>query len=95
MLGLRAGVVGDLRKRPPGGLAVFSGGDFLLAGRGGQIRTDDPLHPMQVPYLAGPRPDALGIIAGFWGVGKGFWGGFLGLGDCWGRSFILRQAQDE
>ena len=33
---------------------------------------------MQVPYLAGPRPDALGIIAGFWGVGKGFWGRFFG-----------------
>ena len=36
---------------------------------------------MQVPYLAGPRPDALGIIAGFWGVGKGFWGRvFWGIG---------------
>ena len=37
LLGLQVGVGGDLRKRPPGGLAVFSGGDFLLAGRGGQI----------------------------------------------------------
>ena len=26
-------------------------------GRGGQIRTDGPLHPMQVRYRAAPRPD--------------------------------------
>ena len=26
-------------------------------GRGGQIRTDDPLHPMQVRYRAALRPD--------------------------------------
>ena len=26
-------------------------------GRGGQIRTDDPLHPMQVRFRAALRPD--------------------------------------
>ena len=32
-------------------------------GRGGGIRTRDPLHPMQVRYQAAPRPDELRIIA--------------------------------
>ena len=30
---------------------------YLEVGRGGQIRTDDPLHPMQVRYRAALRPD--------------------------------------
>jgi hypothetical protein len=32
-------------------------------GRGGGIRTRDPLHPMQVRYQAALRPDELQIIA--------------------------------
>jgi hypothetical protein len=32
-------------------------------GRGGGIRTRDPLHPMQVRYQAAPRPDESRIIA--------------------------------
>ena len=32
-----------------------------VRGRGGRIRTDDPLHPMQVRYRAAPRPD-IGIF---------------------------------
>ncbi len=35
----------------------------LIFGRGGGIRTRDPLHPMQVRYQAAPRPDELRIIA--------------------------------
>ena len=31
-------------------------------GRGGGIRTRDPLHPMQVRYQAAPRPDRFFII---------------------------------
>ena len=34
-----------------------------LIGRGGGIRTRDPLHPMQVRYQAAPRPDGLQIIS--------------------------------
>ena len=30
---------------------------FLVYGRGGGIRTRDPLHPMQVRYQAALRPD--------------------------------------
>ena len=30
---------------------------FFLYGRGGGIRTRDPLHPMQVRYQAALRPD--------------------------------------
>ena len=30
-------------------------------GRGGQIRTGDPLHPMQVRYRAALRPDILRV----------------------------------
>ena len=32
-------------------------------GRGGGIRTRDPLHPMQVRYQAALRPDKLRIIS--------------------------------
>jgi hypothetical protein len=37
---------------------------FVLSavGRGGGIRTRDPLHPMQVRYQAALRPDKLRII---------------------------------
>ena len=35
-------------------------------GRGGGIRTRDPLHPMQVRYQAAPRPDLLEIISEAW-----------------------------
>ena len=31
-------------------------GDSAVNGRGGQIRTGDPLHPMQVRYRAALRP---------------------------------------
>jgi hypothetical protein len=31
--------------------------DIVLIGRDGEIRTRDPLHPMQVRYQAAPRPD--------------------------------------
>ncbi len=34
-----------------------------LIGRGGGIRTRDPLHPMQVRYQAAPRPDEEQIIS--------------------------------
>ena len=37
-------------------------------GRGGRIRTGDPLHPMQVRYRAAPRPDTANqhnILSGF------------------------------
>ena len=34
-----------------------------LNGRGGGIRTRDPLHPMQVRYQAAPRPDEFQIIS--------------------------------
>ena len=37
-----------------------------LIGRGGGIRTRDPLHPMQVRYQAAPRPDELQIISEAW-----------------------------
>jgi hypothetical protein len=30
---------------------------FNIFGRGGEIRTPDPLHPMQVRYQAALRPD--------------------------------------
>jgi hypothetical protein len=30
-----------------------------MIGRDGEIRTRDPLHPMQVRYQAAPRPDDL------------------------------------
>ena len=30
---------------------------YLEIGRGDWIRTNDPLHPMQVPYQTGPRPE--------------------------------------
>ena len=36
---------------------------FDSIGRGGEIRTLDPLHPMQVRYQAALRPDKLRIIA--------------------------------
>ena len=35
----------------------------IFNGRGGQIRTDDPLLPKQVRYQAAPRPDSLNLIA--------------------------------
>ena len=34
-----------------------------ITGRGGGIRTRDPLHPMQVRYQAAPRPDEARIIS--------------------------------
>ena len=37
-----------------------------LIGRGGGIRTRDPLHPMQVRYQAAPRPDEFQIISEAW-----------------------------
>jgi hypothetical protein len=42
------------------GLAAFAANpliSFLIFGRDGGIRTHDPLHPMQVRYLAALRPD--------------------------------------
>lgn len=33
-----------------------------INGRGGGIRTRDPLHPMQVRYQAAPRPDEAEMI---------------------------------
>ncbi len=35
---------------------------FLISGRGGGIRTRDPLHPMQVRYQAALHPDEPKII---------------------------------
>ena len=35
----------------------FDTGFRLFLGRGGGIRTRDPLHPMQVRYQAALRPD--------------------------------------
>ncbi len=35
----------------------------VCGGRGGGIRTRDPLHPMQVRYQAALRPDEPQIIA--------------------------------
>jgi hypothetical protein len=36
---------------------------LTIFGRGGGIRTRDPLHPMQVRYQAALRPDEARIIA--------------------------------
>ncbi len=33
-----------------------------IAGRGDWIRTNDPLHPMQVRYQAAPRPDLFNYV---------------------------------
>ena len=33
-----------------------------MIGRDGEIRTRDPLHPMQVRYQAAPRPDGVGML---------------------------------
>ena len=41
------------------GLALL----LYAIGRGGGIRTHDPLHPMQVRYQAALRPDKLRIIS--------------------------------
>ena len=35
----------------------------LLLGRDGEIRTHDPLHPMQVRYRAALHPDFLALVA--------------------------------
>ena len=35
--------------------------DSVPDGRGGQIRTDDPLLPKQVRYQAAPRPDCFNL----------------------------------
>ena len=36
---------------------------YLFLGRGGGIRTRDPLHPMQVRYQAALRPDKFNILS--------------------------------
>ena len=37
---------------------------MILNGRGGGIRTRDPLHPMQVRYQAALRPEGDGLYTG-------------------------------
>ncbi len=38
-------------------LAIYLRQPIYLTGRGGEIRTPDPLHPMQVRYQAALRPE--------------------------------------
>jgi hypothetical protein len=45
-----------------GAVALAVGAAGVTGGRGGGIRTRDPLHPMQVRYQAAPRPDEPEII---------------------------------
>jgi hypothetical protein len=45
------------RLRKTKGLATTSLLTLVILGRGGGIRTRDPLHPMQVRYQAALRPD--------------------------------------
>ena len=52
-------------------------GPVCLIGRGGGIRTRDPLHPMQVRYQAALRPDEGVIILGH----SGFCSDFEYFGD--------------
>jgi hypothetical protein len=42
-----------------------------MIGRDGEIRTRDPLHPMQVRYQAAPRPDTGKIDHPRWGTAGG------------------------
>ena len=37
-------------------------GLLVSIGRDGEIRTRDPLHPMQVRYQAAPRPDLIVLV---------------------------------
>ncbi len=47
-------MLGDIKRK----VGRLQSGNLLnLNGRGGGIRTRDPLHPMQVRYQAAPRPD--------------------------------------
>ena len=45
--------------------------DFI--GRDGVIRTHDPLHPMQVRYLAAPRPENMTLYQHFQMLSQRFW----------------------
>ena len=45
---------------------------FPIFGRGGGIRTRDPLHPMQVRYQAALRPDKLRIIDTAFEIAKAY-----------------------
>ena len=50
---------GNKKASPETGLVAFNYLILLLFfGRGGGIRTRDPLHPMQVRYQAALRPDS-------------------------------------
>ena len=51
---------GGCRKSYGGPMAARTYTYICVIGRDGEIRTRDPLHPMQVRYQAAPRPDREG-----------------------------------
>ena len=55
--------------------------DLRESGRGGEIRTHDPLYPKQVRYQTAPRPDTAASLGNWFEKEKGFsqtaWGFFV------------------
>ena len=46
--------------------------EFSKSGRGGEIRTHDPLYPKQVRYQTAPRPDTAASLGNWFEKEKGF-----------------------